>query len=263
MSSFNSELGAFLVGIIGNLVASYIYDSLNSKNNQKPPIVMNFQATNQANYINQRSSYQNLSNGTRNHELLKRGVYQILFFCITFFIFWATVQITIGLLGNSNPHKMSLLVRNTFLAYVLYIPLVYICDYFITNIKQKIPIVGLLTFEGWLIARAVTFLFLSLLLGGIVSFLLGVSLSRSFGIPIFLFVVIILTFFFRDSETKRPRNICWECSNTWFPRGKKLSKQCPNCKSRSVSVDWIFEYREQICSIGLFAIVFILALYAG
>jgi predicted RNA-binding Zn-ribbon protein involved in translation (DUF1610 family) len=37
----------------------------------------------------------------------------------------------------------------------------------------------------------------------------------------------------RDMKPKplRPQNVCKECNYTWYPRGKNVSLQCPNCDS--------------------------------
>jgi len=36
--------------------------------------------------------------------------------------------------------------------------------------------------------------------------------------------------------TYRPQNRCRDCGYTWFPRGRNLSVQCPNCASRATEV---------------------------
>ena len=36
-------------------------------------------------------------------------------------------------------------------------------------------------------------------------------------------------------ETKRPKNKCKSCGYTWFPRGKNVSPQCPQCGHVGVS----------------------------
>lgn len=36
--------------------------------------------------------------------------------------------------------------------------------------------------------------------------------------------------------TKRPQNKCLDCGDTWYPRGRDVSKSCPNCQGRSVEV---------------------------
>lgn len=35
--------------------------------------------------------------------------------------------------------------------------------------------------------------------------------------------------------TKRPQNKCKSCGYTWYPRGKSLSKKCPNCGGKNIS----------------------------
>ena len=34
--------------------------------------------------------------------------------------------------------------------------------------------------------------------------------------------------------TKRPRNRCKDCGDTWFPKGRNISNRCPNCGSSNV-----------------------------
>lgn len=35
---------------------------------------------------------------------------------------------------------------------------------------------------------------------------------------------------------ERPQNICHDCQNTWYPRGKDISDRCPRCKSTNIGV---------------------------
>jgi hypothetical protein len=37
-------------------------------------------------------------------------------------------------------------------------------------------------------------------------------------------------------RTLRPRNLCTSCDYEWFPRGRDLSEQCPQCGSADVMV---------------------------
>ena len=37
------------------------------------------------------------------------------------------------------------------------------------------------------------------------------------------------------AATKRSQNKCKDCRYTWYPRGKDLSRECPNCKSTNVT----------------------------
>lgn len=36
--------------------------------------------------------------------------------------------------------------------------------------------------------------------------------------------------------TKRSQNTCSDCNYTWYPKGKNLSRECPNCKSKNVKM---------------------------
>jgi hypothetical protein len=36
--------------------------------------------------------------------------------------------------------------------------------------------------------------------------------------------------------TKRPKNKCKDCGYTWYPRGKNLSRSCPECGSRNTTI---------------------------
>jgi hypothetical protein len=36
------------------------------------------------------------------------------------------------------------------------------------------------------------------------------------------------------AEAKRPKNECDECGHTWYPRGAKISSNCPQCRSEDV-----------------------------
>ena len=40
-----------------------------------------------------------------------------------------------------------------------------------------------------------------------------------------------------NRPTKRPQNMCYNCWYTWYPRGKYISRVCPNCGSRSTGLD--------------------------
>jgi hypothetical protein len=35
-------------------------------------------------------------------------------------------------------------------------------------------------------------------------------------------------------KTLRPKNVCNDCGNTWYPRGRDLSYECTRCKSNNV-----------------------------
>ena len=37
------------------------------------------------------------------------------------------------------------------------------------------------------------------------------------------------------AATKRMQNRCKDCGYTWYPKGKNLSRQCPNCGSKNVT----------------------------
>ncbi len=39
--------------------------------------------------------------------------------------------------------------------------------------------------------------------------------------------------------TQRPLNVCGHCKYSWYPRGKNLSIQCPNCGSRDVHISFL------------------------
>ena len=39
------------------------------------------------------------------------------------------------------------------------------------------------------------------------------------------------------ARTKRPKNRCGDCRNTWFPKGKDLSDKCPRCGSDATEID--------------------------
>ena len=36
--------------------------------------------------------------------------------------------------------------------------------------------------------------------------------------------------------TKRPKNKCGDCGNTWYPKGRDVSKKCPECGSENVKM---------------------------
>ena len=38
------------------------------------------------------------------------------------------------------------------------------------------------------------------------------------------------------AATKRSQNACKDCHYTWYPKGKNLSRECPNCKSKNVKI---------------------------
>ncbi|ALU88187.1 hypothetical protein Hrubri_0971 [Herbaspirillum rubrisubalbicans M1] len=38
------------------------------------------------------------------------------------------------------------------------------------------------------------------------------------------------------AATKRSQNTCKDCHYTWYPKGKNLSRECPNCKSKNVKI---------------------------
>ncbi len=35
---------------------------------------------------------------------------------------------------------------------------------------------------------------------------------------------------------ERPQNRCAQCEDTWYPRGRDLSKKCPTCGSDRVEI---------------------------
>jgi hypothetical protein len=38
------------------------------------------------------------------------------------------------------------------------------------------------------------------------------------------------------AKTLRPKNVCNDCGNTWYPKGKDLSSVCPRCKNGNVRI---------------------------
>lgn len=38
------------------------------------------------------------------------------------------------------------------------------------------------------------------------------------------------------AKTLRPKNVCNDCGNTWYPKGKDLSAVCPRCKNGNVRI---------------------------
>lgn len=38
--------------------------------------------------------------------------------------------------------------------------------------------------------------------------------------------------------TKRSLNRCGACGDTWYPRGRELSKKCPSCGSTKVAYNF-------------------------
>ena len=61
--------------------------------------------------------------------------------------------------------------------------------------------------------------------------------------------------------TQRPLNGCYNCGDTWHPRGRDLSNRCPNCGSRDTYIcpyDWGW---IKMIGIGL-GVLFLLGLCA-
>lgn len=59
------------------------------------------------------------------------------------------------------------------------------------------------------------------------------------------------------AQTKRPKNKCKDCGDTWYPRGRNLSNNCPSCGSANVEIS-----REGLLvGVLFFAILIIVGLY--
>lgn len=43
------------------------------------------------------------------------------------------------------------------------------------------------------------------------------------------------------ASTKRIQNYCKDCGDSWYPRGRHLSRKCPSCGSSQVDFDYRLE----------------------
>jgi hypothetical protein len=135
----------FIVGIVGNIFASYIYDRLRSQNSRTPPLILIAKPTTLPSKPKINSTGE-LDNRAMNRERARRLFALLLFFTSTFLIFLGALQLPIFLIipeaHTLNLGQIKLIglftgaivsissVRNfmTIAAIVLYLPLLLFGD---------------------------------------------------------------------------------------------------------------------------------------
>ncbi|HEX9926706.1 MAG TPA: hypothetical protein VGD99_28930 [Anaerolineae bacterium] len=200
----------FIVGIVGNIFASYIYDRLRSQNSRTPPLILIAKPTTLPSKPKINSTGE-LDNRAMNRERARRLFALLLFFTSTFLIFLGALQLPIFLIipeaHTLNLGQIKLIglftgaivpissVRNfmTIAAIVLYLPLLLFGDRLLVTIHQWYATFWEPTFESWLMLRFGALSFLSFLISGVVIYAItDLPILFALSLPFLALVAIIV-----------------------------------------------------------------------
>jgi hypothetical protein len=211
----------FIVGIIGNIVASYLYDILKGQDSKSPPLVLIIEPNRLPSKRMQESS-SSFDQRAVNRELASRAIALLLFFIITFYFLWCAIYFPISLgptlfndklnlgdvkiLGWFTKASVSMSSVNTFIIVAtmfLYLPLLLFGDKLLVTVQKWYDIFWPVTFESWILLRDGTSLFLALLVAGVVTFIVtDLPLGWAIAAP-FIIVFFAILFAGASSESQR------------------------------------------------------------
>lgn len=206
----------FVLGLIGNIVASYIYDTLRIQSSQSPPLVLIVQS--EVFLSEQQEIITTIDQRDLNRELAKRIIKLIFFFSVTLLLLTIAIYFPILTVNLSNDElnlgqvkivgwftdaflSLSSLGRwAIIIAAFLYLPLLLLGDRLLVTVMHWYDKFWPVTFNAWMALRFVTFLFLILLVSGIVLYLVtDLSILWSLAIP-FIFLLVLVLFVHSESS---------------------------------------------------------------
>jgi len=180
----------FIVGILGNIIASYLYDIIRAQDSKSPPLVLIVEPKALPSKRGKKSSLF-LDHRALNRERARRVVMLFFFFAFTFCTLWCAMYFPVrlgpGLFSASETFDLDQVkivgwvtdasvpmssVR-TFIMIAtifLYLPLLLVGDRLLVVVHRVYDKFWPVTFETWVLLRGATFLFLSLLLAGVVTY---------------------------------------------------------------------------------------------
>lgn len=209
----------FIIGIIGNLVASYAYDMLRTQERQSPPLVLIVQPET---IPSKRKKNKGVKFDPRalRRERARRIIMLLFFFSTTllFLKYAIYLPILLGHFGDmtldlshvkiiswftDNSVEMSSINKfTTIVAVFLYFPILLAGDKLLVIVRSWYDIFWPVTFDAWIALRFGLFLFLSLLLSGIVTYLVtNLSILWAMAAP-FIALLLAIAFAMNDNSDK-------------------------------------------------------------
>lgn len=210
----------FLVGLVGNIVASYIYDSVKGKDSELPPLVLIAQPGTIPSKQGTQTKTVTYDHRALNRERARRLFVLLFFFAATLYILGCAIFIPLFLSqGFSSTSEMFNLgeikiiglftdaeipfsyVRNFAITATvfLYLPILLVGDRLLVTVKKWYDKFWPVTFLAWIGLRTGTFVFLSLILAGFVTYLVTeLSLIWALATP---FIVAFALWLYAESNS--------------------------------------------------------------
>ncbi len=199
----------FIVGIVGNILASYIYDTMRSQDAKSPPLVLILNSDTVPT-PGRSSPSPTFDHRALNRGRLQRGLALLFFFVVTFYILWFALYFAsfwgpgalsanqmyelgqikfIGWFTDASVPWSSVQTFIIIAAALLYLPTLLLGDRLLVIIKGWYDKFWPVTFEKWIMLRGATFLVLSLFLSGVVLFMVtDLPIGWALALP---FIVVI------------------------------------------------------------------------
>lgn len=180
----------FIVGILGNIIASYLYDIIRAQDSKSPPLVLIIEPEALPSRREEKRALP-LDHRALNRERATRALLLFFFFAFTFYVLWCAIYFPAllgpGLFKTSETFGLGQVkivgwftdasvpmssVRNFIViaTILLYLPLLLLGDRLLIIVRGWYDKFWPVTFEAWVLLRSATFLFLSLLLAGVVTY---------------------------------------------------------------------------------------------
>ncbi len=210
----------FIVGLIGNIIASYIYDTAIRKPDAKsPPLIFIVQPSTPQPTSTRHPTAVKIDQRAINRAQAERTLASLFFFGVTLVFLKYAVYLPI-LLGhftndmldfskvkliswftNTTVPMSSVNTATTVFAVLIYTPLLILGDKLLIVVQGWYDRFWEINFNKWLVLRIGTFLFLSLLASGIVTyFVTTLSFLQSLAAP---FIALIILFALGANNSQR------------------------------------------------------------
>jgi hypothetical protein len=212
----------FIAGILGNIVASYLYDILRAEDSKSPPLVLIIRPEELPSRREEKSALP-LDQRALNRERARRALMLFLFFVITFYALWCAIYFPVllgpGLFSASETYDLGQVkilgwftdavvpmssIRTFIIATTifLYLPLLLLGDRLLIATRRWYDKFWPVTFEAWIGLRIVSFVFLVALLAGVVTYLASnLPLYLAMLIPFAVLIAVVV--FAISSESQR------------------------------------------------------------